>query len=903
MKKISIPSLILLFLLPITLSAQTLGWLNKYDASPGYTSLLAFQDVVFDEAGNSYTASYIEGSGDADPGPGASPWSTGSSPSFMVQKVNVSGQVVWTRIFQGTGNLTTVYAIKMDKFNNLYITGATGGTIDADPGIGVSNISASGVQDGFFIKLNPDGIFQFARIYRSGRVSGISLDIDDTGNIYIGGGFDKTVDVDPGPGTITLTQHAAIFNDNNAGSGFATKLDASGNYLWHFSYLFSTITGASRPKIKLNGNVEYEIYVGESDSSDVDPGPGVFKAKRDPNPQNYNQYLFGEFTPSGQFVTCRQRVFFQTIGTSNEWRAIRSKKGENYAYGRFAGTVDLDPTANVQNFTAEGAYDGFIVRLNDDYEVDTIVILGGPGHQQVYTYNGMDVDSRGVMYFNYYTSVTQDIDSDPNHTQMFFNNCFLKLDKNFYYAGHVNSNTYAGLLNPKVNNSKKIYFLGENYSGSTSYDVEPGPGVTTFQPQSNGYSSFMVQWVSCPGPTYSNVNYVACGTSIVSPSGLYTYTSAGVYQDTIVNKSGCDSIMTLNVSFQSATYSSFNAFACIVYTAPSGATFSQSGVYNDTIPNSIGCDSVMTINVTIGEILSSISPEVCVGPYLSPGGYSYATSGVYEDTLVAVNGCDSIIEINLTIHPAYHENRTVLACGQYTLPSGVVVTQNGVYQDQLATTEGCDSTFTIDVTFPVYQSTETVASCFYHTLPSGQIVTVSGQYQSTILSSAGCDSVITTNLTIKEFTIPLLNASPTVATTLNNGLYQWLDCNNNFSVISGAQSKTYTAVQNGSYAVQVTFDGCIDTSACLQVGNVGLIDLSDVGMEIFPNPARDQIQIRLHNQVGAHLKIFDAAGKLILEQALFSKELSVSVSSFDRGLYFIEINQQGKITREKILFE
>ena len=51
------------------------------------------------------------------------------------------------------------------------------------------------------------------------------------------------------------------------------------------------------------------------------------------------------------------------------------------------------------------------------------------------------------------------------------------------------------------------------------------------------------------------------------------------------------------------TDSSFAVARCSSYTVPSGdETYSTTGVYMDTIPNALGCDSVLTISVYIGEV-------------------------------------------------------------------------------------------------------------------------------------------------------------------------------------------------------------------------------------------------------------------------------------------------------------
>jgi PKD repeat protein len=79
--------------------------------------------------------------------------------------------------------------------------------------------------------------------------------------------------------------------------------------------------------------------------------------------------------------------------------------------------------------------------------------------------------------------------------------------------------------------------------------------------------------------------------------------------------------------------------------------------------------------------------------------------------------------------------------------------------------------------------------------------------------------------TTDEVTVTV-NSMPSITTALNgvvitasqNGAdYQWLDCNNSFSQITGATSQSYTATTNGDYAVMVTQNNCSDTSACMNV--------------------------------------------------------------------------------------
>lgn len=55
--------------------------------------------------------------------------------------------------------------------------------------------------------------------------------------------------------------------------------------------------------------------------------------------------------------------------------------------------------------------------------------------------------------------------------------------------------------------------------------------------------------------------------------------------------------------------------------------------------------------------------------------------------------------------------------------------------------------------------------------------------------------------------------------------YQWLDCDNNYVIINGETNQSYTPAITGNYAVEVTLNGCVDTSACFLVDYTGIEEL------------------------------------------------------------------------------
>ena len=81
--------------------------------------------------------------------------------------------------------------------------------------------------------------------------------------------------------------------------------------------------------------------------------------------------------------------------------------------------------------------------------------------------------------------------------------------------------------------------------------------------------------------------------------------------------------------------------------------YTLSGVYRDTLQSISGCDSIVTLDLTIngsgaGDTTTLVACDSAVWNSIT-----YDSSGVYVDTLQSVAGCDSIIVLDLTINSSY----------------------------------------------------------------------------------------------------------------------------------------------------------------------------------------------------------------------------------------------------------
>ena len=180
--------------------------------------------------------------------------------------------------------------------------------------------------------------------------------------------------------------------------------------------------------------------------------------------------------------------------------------------------------------------------------------------------------------------------------------------------------------------------------------------------------------------------------------------------------------------------------------------------------------------------------------FLPSAKFTWTATGIYHDTLQSVHGCDSVLIIKLKVNSASHDTVEAEACKRYASPSGRYLWSN------------------------------------------------TGTYYDTIPNAAGCDSMIRIDLTIKTVDTAVTDSANKLSAVQAGAQYQWLDCGANFAVLAGDTMQTYVATSNGNYAVEIWYDGCMDTSGCHAVTSLGINpDLVTNSVRVYPNPTENRI--------------------------------------------------------------
>ncbi len=431
-------------------------------------------------------------------------------------------------------------------------------------------------------------------------------------------------------------------------------------------------------------------------------------------------------------------------------------------------------------------------------------------------------------------------------------------------------------------------------------------------------------------PTYdlSETDAVCSGESYTFPDGTTqnNITAQVIHTSNLMTTLGCDSIIQTTVNVNPTYDLSENDAVCSgeSYTFPDGTTqnnITAQVIHTSNLTTTLGCDSIIqtTVNVNPTYDLSE-NDAVCSGEsYTFPDGTTQnniTAQVIHTSNLTTTLGCDSIIQTTVNVNPTYDlsENDAVCSGESYTFPDGTTqnnITAQVVHTSNLTTTEGCDSiiTTTVDVN-PTYDLSETDAVCSggSYTFPDGtteENITAQVVHTSNLTTTLGCDSIIVTTVDVIEIDNSIEQNNFTLSATQNNADYQWVDCNNEFAIIPDETNQTFTPSEDGNYGVLISSDGCTVQSECINVVGVNIAEHKhNADISLYPNPTSGSINIDLcERKKSLIIKIYDITGKTISSKNYSdTNHIELTIDEI-AGLYFVEVNIEGKLSVYKVIKE
>lgn len=318
--------------------------------------------ITVDDLGNVYTTGFFEGTVDFDPGAGTANLVSNGDVDVFVLKLDAAGNFLWAKNFGGASS-DEGKSIAVDGSGNVYTTGNFASSVDFDPGVDTTSLSANGVNDIFIQKMDAGGNFLWAKVFGSVQDDqSSSIVIDDFGNIYATGFFRSTVDFDPGAGVTSFTSNGGF-------DCFVQKMDTTGNFLWAKTFGGSDSDNGASIAADGFGNVYISgVFVG---TVDFDPGVGTTNLTSNGSVDCFVQKL----DATGNFLWAK--AFGGSDGESF-CHLASDDFGNVYTTGAFLGTVDFDPGAGTNNLSSMGSNDVYVQKLDASGDFLWARTFGGP---------------------------------------------------------------------------------------------------------------------------------------------------------------------------------------------------------------------------------------------------------------------------------------------------------------------------------------------------------------------------------------------------------------------------------------------------------------------------------------------------------------------------------------------
>ena len=689
-----------------------------------------------------------------------------------------------------------------------------------------------------------------ARISSIGTDYGEFIQCDSAGNIYVVGRFGNTCDFDPGPGVDTL-------NPVGISDGYIAKYTSSGNLIWVTSL---SGTGTKRPmgiEIGHDGNLyvhgDYtqtlDVVANGTTSVTSFAGTDAFLVVLDTSGSVLNLYSFGG--PNTDYL---ESIAFDS---NNNY----------YICGEFGSdSLVLAGQTTLYNTNPTGlSYDCYLAKFNQNGTLQWAYNFQGSSSDYLKDVTVDDLNNviAGGYFSTAITVGTTALTSEGGA------DCFVV---RYTDAGvFVNAWSFGGSgtdnllsLTTETNN---IYSTGTFNSTS-----DLAPGADTMFVTSHGSSDIFVN-------SFQNTG---------------TLNWAGY-----IGGSGADNSHTVKLNANGDVYVSGSFL--------DSADFETSATALDYTKAIDGRDGFLTKLNNSGTMqwtlpLGSTGTDYTRGFSFAPNGEIWLTgyylgAPLYPDPM----------NMNLSLANLGGSDAYFAKYGECSYP--VINTQPAI----TGTCSGGNATFNVagsggNISYQWQEGTN--GGTIWNNITDGGVysgsttpnLTLSGVgtnmnnlfYRAVVTADCGLSTTSGVGILFVgtvDTTVTLNSGTLTAA--MGAAAYQWLDCNNGYAEVFGATSQSYTPVWNGSYALEITKNGCIDTSSCYTITTAGINDIDIKNdLQLFPVPAQNQLHLVMKKDADYEVTILDITGRNVLMQSKqFRNEIILDVSALDAGMYHLGISK------------
>ena len=745
--------------------------------------------------------------------------------------------------------------IFVDDEGYIYTQGYFAGTADFERGIDSVMVSSQSdeYRSCYIAKYDSLGhnIWAFPFDFADGQSSGyldinISMTVSSNGEIYIlAANKNPLADIDPGQGEVfPVADYKHIL----------VKYNSDGEYLWYKGFDFeahSTIALDQDDNLVIAGHFWGEI--------DFDASENEVLLGTDIEGQGF--YFVAKYDLNGNYIWAMankvEAAFPQTFYSLRYRKVNLDMDGNIYILGDIAGMVDLDPGIDTFIIAAPFGSQCYLVKYSPQGDLIWAhtwePVIDGPANACNSMEFKIDNEDNLIVIGHYHGATDFDfsentfiLDTDATTDDWYNYIAKYSKDAELMWAFSLNSFSAMHIFGANTDKQNNIYITGELRYG---VDLDPGPGsqivdmvggtdifIAKYSPEADYVWSFNMGGPS-GGPAQER------GMDLVIDSKDNIYATGKFYKTCDFDPSSCVYDRTTEPNDETAD----------IYIAK----YTQ-----DCTPSNYPILDVKNDFLCVGE---STVINVLNFEELYNGNYWF----LYEDSCSGIP-VDSSEFGSFTVFPL--ESVTFYIVGQ------------GCCFDEL----NCDSV-SIDV------AVEVVPTFADTTICKGDSVMIFGSFESTaqiyvdtLTNKDGCDSTHSIELFVTIVSNEMNVFGDSLVALQANAMYQWYDCNSGFP-ISGATHQSYTPTISGNYSVEVTYDGCLVVSDCVEYLIVFQKSTQEFSkIKVYPNPVVDVVKIQTElSSIQADIQLFDTKGNLVFRDVLNTNMMTIDMSDYVDGIYFL----------------
>jgi hypothetical protein len=334
---------------------------------------------------------------------------------MFIQRLDRFGYLQWVMSIGGNGEINPT-SVTTDALGSIVLCGSFSGTIDFDPGAGLTVLNSYGETDAFVLKLSTQGNLIWCRQFGGPNADeALDASTDDSGRVGLVGYFENSASINPDGGSFQLSSNVGTRNGFfmrltsagfcDAGQKFTgdpamtTSIATFSNNQWLVGHTFSgtgtyDIFGNPDNFLEAAGS---DIAISRLESNGAEiwtksfGGSGndqVTDLAVDPN----DEFVFGgSFSDTANFSSASAPMELISqggldaviarytsdglllwtrtcagIGNSSFTDLSISADASVQALGNYTQSCDLDPSANLMNINAQGGTDIFRLRVSQE---------------------------------------------------------------------------------------------------------------------------------------------------------------------------------------------------------------------------------------------------------------------------------------------------------------------------------------------------------------------------------------------------------------------------------------------------------------------------------------------------------------------------------------------------------